>query len=1002
MDVKTTFLNGELDEEVYMDQPEGDEEHKEHLRTVLQILREKKLYAKLKKCDFWLREVTFLGHVVFEGGVSVNPRKVEAIKDWPRPTTIAEIRNFLGLAGYYWQFVEGFAKITTPLTCLTHKGARFVWSDECDKSFRELKERLTSTPILALPIPGESFVSYEKSYPIHDLELAAVIFALKLWRHYLYGRAVELLEALEAMAKDNQRIVPRAMMLSRKYRTLVSSWIEPLQEEANVGFEIDYVARYIAEGGLTGERKRWVPRKGKTPLDPDALGFAYSNPVETSFKRLCLEEWRINHYSQKDVLAVYDVSKRDQFLMKLRSDFENVRSNLMSRHPPPSLDMCFGELLREEQRLLTQATLEQEKLTTTPMAFLAQGKGKGRDMSKRLRVSRNVVFFENQHFFPAHVRSSPEIAILPNFDDTSSCIERFKPGFVYTRRPVLQPFPEPASPSAPAPPAPRRSTRVSRPPQRYDSYHTSFSTTFSSISVPSSYSQAAKHECWQRAMHEELRALQDNQTWDIVQCPPHVKPIGCKWVYSVKLRSDGTLDRYKARLVALGNRQEYGINYEETFAPVAKMTTTSAGIVLLFVYVDDIVITGTDSLLITQLKQHLRQSFHMKDLGHLTYFLGLEVQTDSSGIFLHQHKYIQDLIALGGLQDSSSVDTPLEVNVKYHIAEGEILPDPLLYRQLVGSLNYLTITRPDISFAVQQFCHWLVHVSWNSLVSWKSKKQDRVSKSSTESEYRAMSAACSEITWLRGLLTELGFPQHDPTPLHADNTSAIQIATNPVYHEHTKHIEDKTIDAGDPDTPDMLDDDVVEDVAKEAEEDEADEKEEVVEQTESQVEVGDISKDKEVERAKPLQMIAIQLLKDLEETNTTKKSQRAARASVEDDDDEDWFPEDVHEAFKVIELGGMPTIGDCAMILRAAIRAPLPSTFLTILQTTHSLGYVFGSPLYEEVIILCLDLGEVDAAIAIVADMETGGIKVADQTLDKVLSARQSVDSPTDESSIME
>nr|CAD1840600.1 unnamed protein product [Ananas comosus var. bracteatus] len=129
---------------------------------------------------------------------------------------------------------------------------------------------------------------------------------------------------------------------------------------------------------------------------------------------------------------------------------------------------------------------------------------------------------------------------------------------------------------------------------------------------------------------------------------------------------------------------------------------TSTGIVLLLVHVDDIVITGTDLLLITQLEQHLRQSFHMKDLGHLTYFLGLEVQTDSSGISLHQHKYIQDLIVLAGLQDSSSVYTPLEVNVKYHTAEGEILSDPLLYRQLVGSLNYPTITRPDISFAVQQ------------------------------------------------------------------------------------------------------------------------------------------------------------------------------------------------------------------------------------------------------------------------------------------------------------
>ncbi|KAG9138904.1 hypothetical protein Leryth_007532 [Lithospermum erythrorhizon] len=109
------------------------------------------------------------------------------------------------------------------------------------------------------------------------------------------GRIVELLEALEVMAKDNQSIPPRAMILTRKYRSLVSSWIEPLQEEAELGYEIDYIARYVAEGGLTGDRKRWVPRRGKTPLDPDAKGFAYSNPIETSFKQRCLEESRLHH-----------------------------------------------------------------------------------------------------------------------------------------------------------------------------------------------------------------------------------------------------------------------------------------------------------------------------------------------------------------------------------------------------------------------------------------------------------------------------------------------------------------------------------------------------------------------------------------------------------------------------------------------------------------------------------------------------------------------------------
>nr|XP_016515095.1 PREDICTED: uncharacterized mitochondrial protein AtMg00810-like [Nicotiana tabacum] len=199
------------------------------------------------------------------------------------------------------------------------------------------------------------------------------------------------------------------------------------------------------------------------------------------------------------------------------------------------------------------------------------------------------------------------------------------------------------------------------------------------------------------------------------------------------------------------------------------------------------------------LQQQLKDSFYMKDLGTLTYFLGLEVHYNSLGMFLNQHKYTQDLIALAGLQESSCVDTPLELNVKYRCDEGNFLPDPTLFRQLVGSLNYLTITRPDISFAVQQLnafgdSHWDGYpdtrrsiTGWrmflgDSLISWKSKKQDRISKSSTESEYRAMSTACFEIIWLRGLLAEIGFPQSNPTPLHADNTSAIQIATNPVYH----------------------------------------------------------------------------------------------------------------------------------------------------------------------------------------------------------------------------
>ncbi|XP_020099531.1 uncharacterized protein LOC109717975 [Ananas comosus] len=138
----------------------NDKKYENYLRLVLQVLREKKLFAKSKKCEFWLCEVAFLGHVISEAGIAVDPRKIEAIKDWPRLTNVTEIRSFLDLAGYYWRFVESFAKLSTPLTRLTHKGTKFVWNDMCDRSFQELKERLTTAPILALPITRVGYVIY--------------------------------------------------------------------------------------------------------------------------------------------------------------------------------------------------------------------------------------------------------------------------------------------------------------------------------------------------------------------------------------------------------------------------------------------------------------------------------------------------------------------------------------------------------------------------------------------------------------------------------------------------------------------------------------------------------------------------------------------------------------------------------------------------------------------------------------------------------------------------
>ncbi len=118
------------------------------------------LYAKLKKCEFWLRKVAFLGYIISATGVAVDPTKVDVIRDWPIPMTVTEVRSFLGLAGYNCRFVEGFAKLSTPLTRLIRKGIKFIWNEACQRRFEDLKLRLMSTPILTLPVMREGFVIY--------------------------------------------------------------------------------------------------------------------------------------------------------------------------------------------------------------------------------------------------------------------------------------------------------------------------------------------------------------------------------------------------------------------------------------------------------------------------------------------------------------------------------------------------------------------------------------------------------------------------------------------------------------------------------------------------------------------------------------------------------------------------------------------------------------------------------------------------------------------------
>ncbi|WVZ72071.1 hypothetical protein U9M48_020586 [Paspalum notatum var. saurae] len=437
-------------------------------------------------------------------------------------------------------------------------------------------------------------------------------------------------------------------------------------------------------------------------------------------------------------------------------------------------------------------------------------------------------------------------------------------------------------------------------------------------------------------MAEEIAALERTGTWDLVPTSSHIRPITCKWVYKLKTPSDGSLERYKARLVARGFQQEHGHDYDETFASVAHITTvrallavasvrewsisqldvknvflngelreevymqpppgysvpegmvcrlrrslyglkqaprawfqrfasvvtaagfsagahdpalfvhtSSRGRTLLLLYVDDMIITGDDPQFIAFVKARLSEQFLMSDLGPLRYFLGIEVSSTHEGFYLSQEKYIQGLLDRASITDHKTEETPIELNLHLSATDGEPLDDSTRYRHIVGSLVYLGVTRPDISYSVhilsqfisaptqlhyshllrvlrylhgtmsrrlffprstslqlQAYCDatWASDFSdrrslsaycvflGGSLIAWKTKKQTAVSRSSTEAELRAMALVTAEVTWLRWLLADFGVSVSIPTPLLTNSTGAISIARDPVKHELTKHI----------------------------------------------------------------------------------------------------------------------------------------------------------------------------------------------------------------------
>ncbi|CAL2267031.1 unnamed protein product [Prunus armeniaca] len=461
------------------------------------------------------------------------------------------------------------------------------------------------------------------------------------------------------------------------------------------------------------------------------------------------------------------------------------------------------------------------------------------------------------------------------------------------------------------------------------------------IVEPENYEDAAQDESWRKAMEAELEMIEKNDTWKLVERPFAKPVIGVKWVYKTKLNLDGTVQKNKARLVAKGYSQKPGIDYNETFAPVARLDTirtlialaaqkewslyqldvksaflngvlkeevyvdqpqgfvkkdeetkvyklhkalyglkqaprawydeidayfNKAGfkkspseatlyvkaegsdVLIVSLYVDDIVYTGSSSQMIEEFRRDMMEHYEMTDLGVLHHFLGMGVIQPKQNIFLHQRKYGQKLVEKFGLKDCKIVATPLAMNETLSKNDGSEAADEGEYRQIVGSLLYLTATRPDIMFAASLLARFMHNPTkkhmgtakrvlryiqgtidfgivfekgkettligycdsdWagseddmrstsgyaftlgSGVFSWASIKQNTVALSTAEAEYVSAAEATSQAKWLRFVLEDFGEEQIEGTQIMCDNTSAIAMAKNPVFHQKSRHINRK-------------------------------------------------------------------------------------------------------------------------------------------------------------------------------------------------------------------
>lgn len=463
---------------------------------------------------------------------------------------------------------------------------------------------------------------------------------------------------------------------------------------------------------------------------------------------------------------------------------------------------------------------------------------------------------------------------------------------------------------------------------------------FAESKDPVYFEEAVRSENWRQAMDSEISSIEKNGTWLLTDLPKGAKSIGVKWVYKTKLNQHGDIEKYKARLVAKGYTQEHGIDYEEVYAPVARMDTVrmilalaaqrgwnvyqldvksaflqgelteevyveqpkgyeledaeskvyklrkalyglkqaprawfsridayfqemgfekdaseqtlftkvnkQGSYLIISLYVDDLIYTGNDEVMMKEFKESMMKEFEMSDMGKMKYFLGIEVMQFDGGIFVSQKKYVKEVLKRFGMSESNAVLNPIVPGFKIHRDDDGVKVDGSLFKQLVGSMIYLTATRPDVMYTVSLVSRYMsepteLHLTAakrilrylqgtigygilyqkggnqelvgytdsdyagsvedrkstsgyafilsDAAVAWSSRKQPIVTLSTTEAEFVAAAATACQLVWMKRILARIGYEGSSSPVIFCDNSSTIKLSKNPVMHGKSKHID---------------------------------------------------------------------------------------------------------------------------------------------------------------------------------------------------------------------